>query len=225
MVHKLYRFNYRHITEFHYILTADCNSQQFRFQFVPVAFRAYIDAHMLCHFLFYPFRAGFPVSPFQIIYNTFEGMIPLLYSSVPACICVFKLFASGAVKERLSEVFRQLSEWCIKICTIFICKCPYDLPVEAGMLHGSKNIAEALVVYAFILIRYYQIRVDTLYETKTVTFRTCSHRIIEREHSRFKLFYAHPVVRTCQACTEGFFFDFSVFVYNDLNQTFTVCES
>ena len=33
------------------------------------------------------------------------------------------------------------------------------------------------------------------------------------------------MIRACQTCTEGFFFDFSVFVYNDLNQTFTVCES
>ncbi len=68
----------------------------------------------------------------------------------------------------------------------------------------------------------YQIRIDTLYETKPVAFRACSQRIVERKHPRFEFLYADSVLRACEARAEGLFFRPFTFVDDHLHQSVTM---
>ena len=149
-------------------------------------------------------------------------MVSVLDHSRTVSVIVFQCFITAAVQQYLLEFFRQFFIWKLYIRIIFIRQSLDDLPVKARMLHCRKDVAERFIYDAGVLIRYQQIRVDSLDKSQTVTFRTCSHRVIEGEHSRFQLLNADTVVRTCKTGTESLFPNALFVVDNYLDQTVTV---
>ena len=180
------------------------------------------DAHVFFHLFLDPLGAGLSVPPLKVIDYTLESVISVLRVAVSVGINVLQLFITGTVKQHLLEFFRQILIRSIQTRTIFLCKRIYHLPVEAGVLHSCKHVAQALLVDALIRVRYYQIRIDTLYETKPVAFRACSQRIVERKHPRFEFLYADSVLRACEARAEGLFLRPFTFVDDHLHQSVTM---
>ncbi len=82
--------------------------------------------------------------------------------------------------------------------------------VESEMFCHRSNILTSPAVYrvsvdrkcticdALILVRDYQVRVEVHFYAQSVTYRACTKRAVEREHTWLQLFKRNAADRACQ---------------------------
>ena len=168
-----------HITEFHDILASYSHRQKLRFQLIPLTCRTCGDPHVFFHFFFDPFRLCLPVPAFQIVDNALKGVIPVLSIPVAVRIDIGQFLIPCAVQQNFLELLRQILVRRIHIRTIFLRQRADHLPVEAGVFHGRKDVAQALLIDALVLIRDDKIRIDALNKAQSITVRARAQGVVE----------------------------------------------
>jgi hypothetical protein len=141
-------------------------------------------AYILVEFLPDLIRVGFPIPPFQVGDEPFEGTFIVVATILPFEIEGDRFF-TGSLQEEILDFGGQALKWRVDIEIEMLTKGLKKLVIIDGMAIGPRG--ESAITNGEGGIRDNKFRVEIPLCSKTAAFRTSPMGIIEREHLRGQL--------------------------------------
>ena len=190
----------RHLID---ILITDGDRQRTLLQSLSVALRTRRNAHELLIFLLHRVRSGLTVSTLHIADQTFPVQVIDTLSAL-SLVMHLKNSPIASVDQHMADLLRKILIRCLQRKAISFrqgAKCCIRVAgrVRTGLPshHLNRSFSNRK-----LLIRDHQILIKLHLVTKSVTYRTCTERIVEREASRLHLIHADSAVRAGKVLRE-----------------------